>query len=371
MPIEHINIEKFWQLHKHIPVIDVRSPAEFLHAHIPGAYSLALFDDHQRKVIGTAYKKESRQIAVNIGLNYFSERMKKIPPEAARIFEEWNQKSAKVDFNVFSAAENKQQAFLIHCWRGGMRSGTVAWLLSLYGNHVYVLEGGYKSFRNWVLQQFEKEYSFKILGGFTGSGKTDILRKIQEEGGKIIDLERLAAHKGSAFGSLGEKPQPSQEMFENQLAIELGKISNGSDQSNTDGQTKSDVPAIWLEDECRNIGMVNIPEKLWSQMRRSPLYFLDIPFEERLNYIVSAYGNFQKKDLAASVTAIQKRLGGIDTKNAIDFLMSDKPKDSFSILIKYYDKVYSRALTERENIQTLLNKISCDTVDEKNSRSLL
>ena len=367
MPVEHIDIEKFLELSAEFPVLDVRSPGEYLHAHIPGAFTLPLFTDEQRKIIGTAYKKESRQIAVNIGLNYFSKRMKIIPGEAINILNKWTGKNKNPGLFSAPSMGDRGPDFLIHCWRGGMRSGAVAWLLNLYGYKIYVLKGGYKSFRNWGISQFEKKYSFKILGGFTGSGKTDVLKEMRRNGKAVIDLECLANHKGSAFGGLGEKPQPGQEMFENLLAVDLWKNSNKNAHTNGNGQTKMNEPAIWLEDESRNIGIVNIPKVLWEQMRNSPLYFLDIPLEERLDYIVSAYGNFEKEDLVVSIMQLQKRLGGLDTKNAIHFLLENKPRECFSILMEYYDKVYSKALHNRENIQLLLNKISCNSVDIKNA----
>ncbi|MEO6289790.1 MAG: tRNA 2-selenouridine(34) synthase MnmH, partial [Ginsengibacter sp.] len=213
MAIEQIDIENFIKLSEKSPAFDVRSPGEFLHAHIPGAFSLPLFSDGQRKVIGTAYKQQSRQIAVKKGLDYFSERMKNMISEAEEIIKQSNKNFSN---------ENR---LLVHCWRGGMRSRSVAWLLDLYGFKVFTLNGGYKAFRNWALQQFEKEYSLKILGGYTGSGKTGVLQEMKENGVAVIDLEGLANHKGSAFGSLGEAPQPGQEMFENILAIELFRAS--------------------------------------------------------------------------------------------------------------------------------------------------
>jgi tRNA 2-selenouridine synthase len=367
MPSQPVSIESFLQLTGQLPVIDVRSPGEYSHAHIPGAFTLPIFNDLQRKTIGTAYKKQSREIAVNIGLNYFSERMKKVLPEANIILAQWRLESQNVDFSI----PKGETGFLIHCWRGGMRSATIAWLVSLYGHKTYVLEGGYKSFRNWVFAQFEKKYSFKILGGYTGSGKTEVLKEMQAKGENIIDLEAIANHKGSAFGALGEAPQPSQEMFENLLAIQLWKNSHKISNTNINGQTQNTDAVIWLEDESRNIGTINIPKTMWDQMRDSPLYFLDIPQEKRLDHIVSVYGNFEKQNLETCILQIKKRLGGLETKNALELLASDKPKDSFSILMNYYDKLYSRALESRENIQALLNKIPAESVHIKNSALLI
>ncbi|MBK8670870.1 MAG: hypothetical protein IPN89_16000 [Saprospiraceae bacterium] len=118
-----------------------------------------------------------------------------------------------------SGTDPSQKTILIHCWRGGMRSGAVAWLLSLYGFDVNLLQGGYKAYRQWVHEQFTKEYPFIVIGGYTGSGKTHLLDELKERGETITDLEGLASHKGSAFGNIGMPDQPSQEMFENLMAL--------------------------------------------------------------------------------------------------------------------------------------------------------
>jgi tRNA 2-selenouridine synthase len=258
---------------------------------------------------------------------------------------------------------------LIHCWRGGMRSDAVAWLLNLYGYKIYLLKGGYKAFRRWSLDQFEKTYPLKVLGGFTGSGKTAVLEELKRKGKTIIDLERMANHKGSAFGALGESCQPSHEMFENMLALELWKIKNQA--YNGNAYTKINDAEIWLEDESVHIGRVGIPKIFWQQMRNSPLYFLDIPFDERVKYIVRHYGFFDKEELINCVLRIQKRLGGLNTKNVIRFFNEEKFTDAFSILLKYYDKMYAESLQNRENKELLLNKIDCKNVDIKNAESLI
>lgn len=244
----------------------------------------------------------------------------------------------------------QSKTILVHCWRGGMRSGAVAWLLDMYGFRTFTLSGGYKGFRNWVLQQFVKEYKLKILGGYTGSGKTPVLKELQQKGCAVIDLENLANHKGSAFGAIGEKPQPSQEMFENLLATELFR------------KTSSNLET-WLEDESQRIGKLIIPNPFWESMRSKPVYFLDIPFDARLNYLVNTYGNFDKENLLESIERIQKRLGSLETKNAITFLSEGNIEDCFSILLKYYDKLYHKGLHNRKNYESLLNIIPCLSVN--------
>lgn len=355
MPIEKTDIVDFLEKSQSLPVLDVRSPSEYAHAHIPNAYSIPVFTDEQRIIIGTAYIKESREIAVNHGIDYFSERMKLIPGEVFKLLDETSKSIPQPDREI-----------LIHCWRGGMRSEAVAWLLSLYGYKIYLLRGGYKAFRQWVLQQFEKPYSLKILGGFTGAGKTQILKELKSKGEKVIDLEGMANHRGSAFGGLGQSAQPFTEMFENQLAIALWKCSK-ADEKNNPASKKS---AIWLEDESIHIGTVGIPKPFWQQMRNSPLYFLEVPFEERLKNVLIEYGEFPKEKLVECILKIQKRLGGLDAKNAINFVENSDLKAAFSILLKYYDKMYDSSLHKRDNIPTNRRVVKCEKAEIKNAEAL-
>lgn len=351
MAIQKISTEQLLLLSEQYPVLDVRSPGEYTHAHIPAAYSLPLFSDEERKIIGTAYKKESREKAIKHGLDFFGVKMRSMVEEAEKI---------KKNFKPGQTSNFELQttnALIVHCWRGGMRSSAVAWLLNFYGFDIYLLEGGYKAYRNWALQQFEKQYDFNIIGGYTGSGKTEILKALQEKGQSIIDLEGLANHKGSAFGALGQPPQPSQEMFENQLAATL---------------YQNNQRFFWLEDESQRIGSLNIPHSFWYTMRNKPVYFIDIPFEERLEYINAGYGKIDKELLINAIVRIKKRLGPLETKTAIGFLVEDNVKECFRILLQYYDKTYFKALQNRENLATLLNKIDCLSVDDiSNSEKLI
>jgi tRNA 2-selenouridine synthase len=274
--------------------------------------------------------------------------MKIIPGEIENIITNW--KSKNISF--FTSAGEKRPGIVIYCWRGGMRSGAIAWLMSLYGDKIYVLNGGYKAFRRWALAQFEKKYSLKVLGGYTGSGKTDILKALKKSGKTIIDLEGLANHKGSAFGSLGEQPQPSHEMFENRLALRLWEVN----------KCNNDNHEIWIEDESVHIGTVGIPKVFWQQMQDSPLYFIDIPFCERVGYIEKTYSIFDKKNLIDCTLKIQKRLGGLNTKNTIQFFSENNFREAFSILIEYYDKMYSKSLNNRSIFKSL-KKVTCSKID--------
>lgn len=334
MPAEKKNINELLHLIPETALIDVRSPGEYKHAHIPGAISMPLFTDEERSVVGTTYKQQSRQAAIKIGLDFFGPKMKAMVEQAEALF---------------NGTPEQVKTVVVHCWRGGMRSAAVAWLLDLYGFRVITLSGGYKAFRNWVLAQFEKDRPLRILGGYTGSGKTPLLRELASIGQQVLDLEKIANHKGSAFGGIGEESQPSQEMFENIIALRLEQIPVGKE--------------IWVEDESQRIGQRIIPNVFWDKMRSSPVYFLDIPFNQRLEYLVNTYGSFEREKLADSIERIRKRLGGLETKNALEYLAEGKTKECFAILLKYYDKLYHQGLYKRKNYESLLNIIPCPDVN--------
>ncbi|MEO8769740.1 MAG: tRNA 2-selenouridine(34) synthase MnmH [Ferruginibacter sp.] len=355
MPIKKLTIQQFLELAKHNPVLDVRSPGEYNHAHIPNAYGLPLFTDEERKIVGTAYKQQGKQIAIKLGLDFFGVKMKGMVEEAEGIIKNYELRIKNGASNV--SKSSIQNSVLVHCWRGGMRSSAVAWLLDLYGFEVYILVGGYKAYRNWVLKQFEKDFNLVVIGGYTGSGKTALLEELQKNNHATIDLEKLANHKGSAFGSMGD--QPTQEMFENCLAEDLNK-HEGSDNN------------IWIEDESQRIGQLTIPPNFWKTMRTKPVYFVDIPFDQRLDYIIASYGLNDKEKLVNSIIRIQKRLGPLETKTAIGFLIENNFKSCFEILLHYYDKSYNKGLHKRENLDSLLNKITCSSVDTlSNTEKLL
>lgn len=334
MAIKKISIETFLSLIPSRPVFDVRSPGEYGHAHIPGAYTLPLFSDDERARVGTLYKQQGKERAIKEGLDFFGPRMRSMVEAVEK---------------TLRANNNSSQQIIVHCWRGGMRSAGVAWLLDLYGFEVHTIVGGYKAYRRWVLDSFEKDRNFHILGGYTGTGKTDILKALREAGQQAIDLEQLASHRGSAFGALGQPPQPGQEMFENQLALALHQLNPAS--------------VCWLEDESQRIGKLNIPHPLWKIMRSKPVYFVEIPVEKRLEYILQHYGGFEKENLAAAIERIKQKLGGLETKNALQYLEEGNVRECFRILLAYYDKLYLKSLNQREQISSLLHMIELPDED--------
>jgi len=342
-------------------MLDVRSPGEYDHAHIPNAISFPLFTDEERKIVGTAYKQKSREDAIKIGLDFFAPKMRKMVEDVETLIHSTKQ----------SETQNSKSEIFLYCWRGGMRSAAIAWLLDLYGFKVHTLARGYKAFRNHVLQTFQQPFLFKILGGYTGSGKTEVLSELERCGEAVIDLEKIASHKGSAFGSFKMPPQPAQEMFENLLAIELWQKTMVSTKDTIQNNGATDHSAIWLEDESQRIGLLNIPTEFWNTMRNSAVLFIDIPFEERLSYLTREYGQYEKEKLVNAIIRIQKRLGGLETKTAINHLLENDHRECFRVLLKYYDKCYGKALFNRENLPALLNKIAFPSVEVKTITNIL
>lgn len=335
--IKSVGIEEFIALRDHFPVFDVRTPAEYEKGHIPGGYNLPLFSDAERALVGTTYHSSGREAAILEGLEYAGPKMR-------RMIE-----------TVQKATESK--TVLLHCWRGGMRSKSVGWLLNTYGYKVFLLTGGYKTFRNYVLQIFEIPKNIIILSGHTGSGKSDVLEQLKLLKEQVIDLEGLAHHKGSAFGGLGELPQPPQQQFENQLAFYWRSLN-------------SDRP-VWLEDESQKIGSRMIPHPLWRQMRNARVIFLKVPFGSRVERLTGEYGIFQKSELMESIEKLRARLGGVQVKNALDALAQNDLHLCCEILLRhYYDKMYLHGLNRR-NPKTICT-LETDSADpRKNAERLL
>jgi tRNA 2-selenouridine synthase len=354
MAIEKLKIEDFLVHSAGAPVFDVRSPGEFAHACIPDAYSFPLFTNEERAVVGTLYKQRSREDAIKTGLDYFGIKMRRMVEDAERLTQQ----------HLATNKQASEKTVLVHCWRGGMRSAAIAWLLDLYGYRVYTLSGGYKSFRKWVIEILANPGPIQILGGYTGSGKTDLLQVLRDRHAKpVVDLEGIAHHKGSAFGAIDMPTQPSQEMFENKLAMAIHSIRSAPEYAQA---------PIWMEDESQRIGNVNLPPFFWEPFRQQPVVFLDIPFEERLVYLTRTYGRLNKGDIAAAITRIQKRLGGLETKTALGFLVEGDITECFRVLLKYYDRKYGKSLLQRENVAGQIQNLFLPFVHaEQNAVSML
>jgi tRNA 2-selenouridine synthase len=312
-PKKKINISEFLGLASRYKVIDVRSPKEFTTGHIPGAINIPLFDDSERESVGRKYKNEGSIPAVLHGLDLTASKMTLKLQEAIKISE--------------------GRKLLVHCWRGGMRSEAMAWLFSLGDVETEILEGGYKSYRNHVLENLALKRRFIILGGLTGSGKTELLRVLGMKGHQVIDLEGIACHKGSAFGALGQPMQPTSEHFANILNREISA-------------TDINRP-LWLEDESRNIGSVFIPDPFFNRMQESPVIALIMAVNTRMPRLLKEYSAHSKEELGASVRRISKRLGGDNTKESIESIESGDFTRAIEITLGYYDKAYMYGLRRR------------------------
>src|SRR6056297_2519213 len=283
--VKRIKIEDFFNRFSGIPLIDVRTPAEFEDGHIPHAFNIPLFSNEERAHIGTVYKHQSREQAIAIGHHYASNKLDWYLSETRKV--------------------STVGPVVIHCWRGEMRSEAFAeHLLNNGFKIVYVIEGGYRAFRRAFLEVFNQPGRIYILGGYTGSGKTHILRELFRKGEQVIDLEEIACHKGSAFGAIGEKKQPTNEQFSNLLFWKWRKLN-------------FDRP-VWLEDESMQIGKVTIPEVIFRRMRNAPTFFLNIPKNERVRLLVEEYSGIKTELLKEAVQRISKKLGGDRTREALE-----------------------------------------------------
>ncbi len=307
-------------------IIDVRSPKEFIKGHIPGAKNIPLFSDKEREIVGTAYKKDGQMKALLIGLEFTQNKIELL-------------KSALTTFSK-NNRNKKIAAIKIYCWRGGMRSSSIAWLANNLGLETITLTGGYKQYRNWVLQQFNKKLPLKLLGGRTGVGKTDLLLALKQKGFYVVDLEGLANHRGSSFGGLGLNSQPSTEQFENLLANSLNKARFYNQ-------------SIFLEAESANLGKCRLPNGLLSQMKNAPIFELTRTRKERVDQLTSIYSKNTKEDLYEATLRIQKRLGPNRTTEAINAIRESNWEKACIAILDYYDKCYDYELEKRSRRKTI------------------
>jgi tRNA 2-selenouridine synthase len=301
-----ITIHDLMKMPLSIPFADVRTPAEFGHGHMPGAFNLPLFSNEERVRVGTAYKQVGREAAILLGFDLSGAKWSGFIRQALQIA--------------------PQKKIALHCWRGGMRSGAMAWALDLYGFDVYLLEGGYKSYRRWVQHQFEGPYPLWMIGGMTGSGKTRVLYQLRSMGEQVIDLEDLAQHQGSTYGTLNKLVQPSQEQFENNLAEQLKSLDRSR--------------KIWVEDESITIGKRLIPHPFWNQMQTASLFDLQVPSDQRIQALVQEYGSLDKEFLVECTDRIRRRLGLQQTKQAITAIREGRMDEFIRLVLVYYDKTY-------------------------------
>ncbi|NOY50500.1 MAG: tRNA 2-selenouridine(34) synthase MnmH [Chlorobi bacterium] len=332
---EVIGIVDFLAKGKTFPVVDVRSPAEFENGHIPGAINIPIFSNEERAAVGINYKKNGKETAVIKGLEIVGPKLAAFVKQAKKIAPE--------------------KTILIHCWRGGMRSASMAWLFGTAGFKVFTLEGGYKNYRRHTRSLFDKAEKLIVLGGYTGSGKTNVLKEMEKMGAQFLDLEGIGNHKGSAFGAIGQDPQPSSEQFENNLGKKIAEFNLKE--------------TIWLEDESRQVGRCSIPDNLYARMRETKLLKIIVPKKIREKRLVEEYGCFPKELLERSILNIERRLGGLRTKQSLEALENNDLLKVAEITLEYYDKAYLHGNAKRDKEKVY--ELEIDSDDPKKTAKLV
>ncbi|MCG5058891.1 MAG: tRNA 2-selenouridine(34) synthase MnmH [Limnoraphis sp. WC205] len=297
-------------------ILDVRSPAEYTQGHIPGAISFPLFSDQERAQVGICYKQKGRDQAVELGFAL-------VGPKSADLIAQ-----ARI-----LAPDGKIR---IYCWRGGMRSSGVAWILEMAGFEVFLLNGGYKAFRRWGRSLFSVSQPIILLGGMTGTGKTEILNALRTLGEQTLDLEDLANHRGSSYGALGQPPQPTNEQFWNLISLQWSRFQRHQ--------------PVWIEAESKRIGICRVPQEIFQQMEQAPVILIQRTREERLSLLVELYGTANREDLIQATKRIHKHLGGLRTTEAINLIQQEKLTEALDLILHYYDKAYTYDLQKRSRL---------------------
>ena len=311
MSLRTVHIEQLIsQLHLYT-IIAARSEREFEKGHLPFAENVPLLDNIDRQKIGTTYKNRGRELAVHQGLEL-------IGPKMYKLYDRY-----------LELSNQTQKPLLFYCWRGGLRSGISSTLMQWSGRPVFRLEGGYKSYRKWVHSQFDRPFQFISISGNTGSGKTEILHLLKQHGLQVLDLEGIANHKGSAYGALGQPPQPSTESFENNLAWELYRLSEN-------------LP-VFVESESRSIGNCFMPQGVWDKMEAASILRIGITLEQRIQRLIREYAHFDVELLKSRTEILRKKLGGQHANEAILALDQKDFKRWIEIVLVYYDKTYAHS----------------------------
>lgn len=320
-------IDEFLKLRQSLPVVDVRSENEFAEGHMRGALNIPILNNREREAVGTDYKQKGQAEAIKTGFRLVGPRFLEIINHAE---------------NVAAGKE-----LLVHCWRGGMRSTNFCQIIGMAKVKSFQLEGGYKKYREKALESYKSPLQLVIIAGHTGSGKSAILRALRERGEQIVDLERLANHKGSVFGGLMMPPQPTTEQFQNELFEDLFALD----------------PArrVWVEDESIAIGKIFLPTDFFHRMSRSPVFQISVEKDVRIGRLVEEYGPADKDAFLRAMEGITKKLGGQHFKAAREKLFEDDMASTIDILLNYYDKAYGIGLKNKED--RIISQISWDGND--------
>ena len=298
-------------------IIDVRSPAEFALDHLPGALNWPVLDDEERRIVGTLYVQVS-------------------PHEARKVGGAMVARNVARHLDAFVRDKPRQWKPLVYCWRGGQRSGSMAWFLGQIGFRTAQLAGGYKAFRGIVRDELERlplQLDLRVLCGRTGSGKTRLLQALADEGAQVLDLEALACHRGSVLGGLPDKPQPSQKGFDTALWAALRALD----------------PArpVFIESESAKIGNLRVPDALLAHMRDGHCLRIEMPDDTRVQLLLEEYGFFAQRpeEFCRLLDALVELRGKETVRQWQDAARAGRWGELFLALMReHYDPLYERSM---------------------------
>jgi tRNA 2-selenouridine synthase len=324
-------------------IIDARTPAEFALDHLPGAINCPVLDDEQRRIVGTIYVQVSAFEARKIGGAFVA---RNIAHHLETLFHD----------------KPRDWRPLVYCWRGGLRSGSFVHWLRLVGWDAQQLKGGYKAWRAHVVEQLSAlapRLDLRVLCGPTGSAKTRVLQALQARGEQVLDLEELAAHRGSVLGGLPGREQPSQKGFETQLMQRLAGFDLGR--------------RVWIEAESRRIGRITVPEPLLQRLRASPLVEIAASPAARLAYLLRDYAW-----LGDDRQALADKLGSLRELLPRDVLaqwqhwalQGELPALFDALMARHYDPLYARSQGRQLQRLGQAQRVACDDLSDDGIQAL-
>lgn len=315
--METITFEEYLK-EKNAILIDVRTPKEFTIDHVPNTVNIPVLLDEERVDVGTTYVQVSKEKAKELGVQYISKRL----PEIFKQVQELSKKYSKLIFM---------------CARGGMRSSTIASLFSSLGYKTAKLSGGYKEYRSYIRSQIpdlNKNFKYIVVHGKTGVGKTKVLNRMIDLGVSVMDLEKMAAHKGSFFGGLGEELPQSQKRFDGEVFEYLRTCT---------------TKYIVVESESKRIGNVYIPESVYQAMMAGTHLYIDTSIANRLDILMEDYTNVPMNQIKDCLLKVGRYVSKEKMKIYLDLLEEKKLRELSELLIKqYYDPLYSVSIEKHE-----------------------
>lgn len=338
MPVTSVNhtFADIEQLSTFDAVIDARSPGEYALDHIPGAINCPVLNDEERIRVGTMYKQVS-------------------PFEARKVGAVLVARNVATHIDSLFAAHPKSWRPLVYCWRGGQRSGSFTHILNEVGWTARRLSGGYKSWRHHVLEELVSvpaQFRFQVLAGPTGSGKTKVLEALQAQGHQVLNLEALAAHKGSVLGGLPDQAQPSQKMFETQILHTLSSFDPGR--------------PVYVEAESKRIGLLRLPDSIYQGIQQGQWWGLDVPVGLRVQFLLQDYAYFLHSDtLLDQLDRLVATCGRAQVDQWKEWVAASRYAELVEdLLVKHYDRYYDRSMRQLQSGEARDFLLSTDDVSD-------